>query len=50
MRRHRTRLNWINNRCASHMMIAITEYDMMGMHMVKVVNWVMIAKWNIVCG
>ena len=36
MRRHRTRLNWINNRCASHnMMIAITEYDMMGMRMVK---------------
>ena len=34
MRRHRTRLNWINNRCASHM-IAITEYDMMGMRMVK---------------
>ena len=35
MRRHRTRSNWINNRCASHMMIAITEYDMMGMCMVK---------------
>ena len=37
MRRHRTRSNWINNRCASHniMMIAITEYDMMGMRMVK---------------
>ena len=35
MRRHRKRLNWINNQCASHMMIAITEYDTMGMRMVK---------------